>query len=249
MILSRGDRSPRHVGREDSMRPWDGIISEEEQRAYRAAGFGKPVGMGSRPALLIIDVQYRTVGTVRRPFWEAIQEFPTSCGEAGWKAVDRIAPLLAEFRRRGFPVLYPHVAPKRAYDAGRLAQKVPAIMNIPEKGYEFVAEAAPVEGDVLVPKRHPSAFFGTALASYLIDLGADSLVVTGCTTSGCVRATVVDAFAYNFRVTVPEDCVYDRSAVSHAVNLFDMSEKYADVMPAADVVARLPASAGRAAAA
>jgi len=227
------------------MRPWDGIISEEEQRAYRAAGFGKPVGMGQRPALLIIDVQYRTVGTQRKPFWEAIEEFPTSCGETGWWAVDRIVPLLAVFRERHWPVLYPHVAPKRAYDAGRLAQKVPSIMNISEKGYEFVAEVAPVEGDILVPKRHPSAFFGTALVSYLVDLGADTLVVTGCTTSGCVRSTVVDAFAYNFRVTVPEDCVYDRSAVSHAVNLFDMAEKYADVMPAADVIARLPGRSAR----
>ena len=223
------------------MRPWDGIISDEEQRAYRAAGFGKPVGMGRRPALLIIDVQYRTVGTQRAPFWEAIKEFPTSCGELGWRAVDNIAPLLREFRRRGFPVLYPHVAPKLAYDTGRLAQKVPSIMTISEKGYEFAAEIAPAQGDILIPKKHPSAFFGTALVSYLIDLGVDTLVVTGCTTSGCVRGTVVDAFAYNFRVTVPEDCVYDRSRVSHAVNLFDMSEKYADVMPAAEVLNRLPA--------
>ena len=231
------------------MRPWDGIISDEAQRAYRAAGFGKPVGMGQHPALLIIDIQYRTIGTQRKPFWEAIKEFPTSCGEVGWRAVDRIAPLLGEFRRRGFPVLYPHVAPKLAYDAGRLAQKVPSIMTISEKGYEFAAEIAPAQGDILIPKKHPSAFFGTALVSYLIDLGVDTLVVTGCTTSGCVRGTVVDAFAYNFRVTVPEDCGYDRSRVSHAVNLFDMAEKYADVMPAAEVTARLPAGTGRSAAA
>jgi len=234
------------------MRPWDGIISEEEQRAYGAAGFGRPTGVGRRPALLIIDVQYRTVGTVSRPFWESIREFPTSCGDVGWKAVEHIAPLLAEFRRNGWPVLYPHVAPKRAYDAGRLADKVPAIMTVSEKGYEFVAEVAPREGDILVPKRHPSAFFGTALTSYLIDLGADTVVVTGCTTSGCVRASVVDAFAYNFRVAVPEDCVYDRSQVSHAVNLFDMASKYADVMPAAALIETLraaaaPATAGRAA--
>lgn len=231
------------------MRPWDGIISEEERKAYRAAGFGKPSGVGERPALLIIDVQYRTVGTVRRPFWEAIEEFPTSCGEVGWQAVDHIAPLLAEFRRHGWPVLYPHVAPKRAYDGGRLAEKVPSIMAIPKKGYEFVREIAPVDGDILVPKRHPSAFFGTALASYLIDLRADTLVVTGCTTSGCVRGTVVDAFAYNFKVVVPWDCVYDRSATSHAVNLFDMAEKYADVMPLDEVLATLDApalAAGRA---
>ena len=75
--------------------------------------------------------------------------------------------------------------------------------------------------------------------SHLIDLGVDTVVATGCTTSGCVRGTVVDAFSYNFRVAVPEDCVYDRSEISHAVNLFDMSEKYADVMPVADLINKL----------
>ena len=222
------------------MKPWDGIISEEEQRAYRAAGFGNPSGIGKRPALLIIDVQYRTVGSERRPFWEAIKEYPTACGEVGWKAVDRIVPLLAEFRRRGWPVLYPHVALKnKATDGGRLAAKVPAIMDVALKGYEFVAEVAPREGDVLLPKKHPSAFFATPLVSHLIDLGVDTLVVTGCTTSGCVRSSVVDAFAYNFRVVVPYDCVYDRSATSHAVNLFDMASKYADVLPSAELLLRL----------
>jgi len=221
------------------MRPWDGIISEDEQKAYRAAGFGKPTGMGTRPALLIIDVQYRTTGTVEKPFWEAIKEFPTSCGDVAWNAVRNIQPILALFRDKNWPVLYPHVAPKKAYDGGRLAAKVPSIMTIPEKGYEFVAEVAPVDGDILVPKKQPSAFFGTALTSYLIDVDADTLVVTGCTTSGCVRSSVVDAFAYNFRIAVPEDGVYDRSKVSHAVNLFDMSEKYADVMPSADLLKNL----------
>ena len=150
-----------------------------------------------------------------------------------------IQPLLALFRQKSWPVLYPHVARKVATEGGRLAEKVPAIMNIADKGYEFVSEIAPVAGDVLLPKKHPSAFFGTALVSHLVDLSADTLVVTGCTTSGCVRGTVVDGFAYNFRVLVPQECVYDRSATSHAVNLFDMASKYADVAPVADVLARL----------
>lgn len=221
-------------------KPWDGIISEEEQKAYRAAGFGRAGGIGQRPALLIIDIQYRTIGTTPKPFWESIREFPTSCGEIGWNAMHNVAVLLAEFRRNGWPVLYPHVAPKnKATDGGRLAQKVPAIMNIPQKGYEFPAEIAPREGDVLIPKKHPSAFFATPLASHLIDLQADTLVVTGCTTSGCVRGSVVDAFAYNFRVLVPQDAVYDRSAVSHAVNLFDMASKYADVGTTSEILERL----------
>jgi maleamate amidohydrolase len=107
---------------------------------------------------------------------------------------------------------------------------VPAIMNIAQKGYQFVAEVGPREQDILLPKKHPSAFFGTPLASYLINARADTIVVTGCTTSGCVRGTVVDGFAYNFRALVPYDAVYDRSATSHAVNLFDMASKYADVL-------------------
>jgi maleamate amidohydrolase len=211
-------------------RPWDGIISEQEQRAYNAAGFGRTTGLGARPALLIIDVQYRTVGTTPKPFWEAIKEFPTACGEIGWHAVRHIERILHLFRERNWPVLYPYVSPKETFDAGRLSDKVPAIMTVASKGYEFVAEVAPREQDILLPKKHPSAFFGTPLVSYLINAGADSLVVTGCTTSGCVRGSVVDAFAYNFRVLVPHDAVYDRSATSHAVNLFDMASKYADVL-------------------
>ena len=204
-------------------------IDDLTRRRYEAAGFGRPVGLGRRPGLLIIDVQYRTVGTTPMPFDDALGEFPTSCGEVGWQAVGHIERLLALFRAKGWPVLYPHVAPKKEYDQGALGAKVPGIMSIPEKGYEFVAEVAPRDGDVLLPKRHPSAFFGTPLASYLVQADVDSLVVTGCTPSGCVRASVVDAFSYNYKVAVPSDAVYDRSPTVHEVNLFDMAQKYADV--------------------
>lgn len=221
--------------------PWSGVITADDEARYEAAGFGRPAGVGRRPALLIIDVQYRTVGDTPKPFFDSVRDhYPTSCGEAGWAAVERIAPLLAAFRERSLPVLYPHVAPKQAYDAGRLAAKVPAIMDVPDKGYRFVEAVEPAEGDILIPKRHPSAFFATSLTSYLVDLGVDWLVVTGCTTSGCIRASVVDAFALNFRVTVPHDAVYDRSPTVHAVNLFDMAQKYADVTTAADVLGALP---------
>jgi len=221
--------------------PWAGIVSADEIAAYEAAGFGRPQGMGKRPALLIIDVQYRTVGTQRQPFWEAIKEFKTACGEVGWRAVDHIRPLLELFRELQLPVIYPYVSPKESFDVGRLAEKVPALMKVAANGYQFVPEVAPREQDILLPKKHPSAFFGTPLVSYLVDLGVDSLVVTGCTTSGCVRGSVVDGFAYNFRCTVPIECVYDRSATSHAVNLFDMAAKYADVKPVVDVMAELRA--------
>jgi len=215
---------------------WSDLIQPEEMEIYQHAGFGRRGGLGARPALLVIDIQYRTVGTVRQPIREAMKEFPTACGEAGWRAVDALQPVLALFRQRDWPVLYPHVAPKVASDAGRLAAKVPTMMGISPRGYDFVEAVAPREHDILVPKKHPSAFFGTALVSHLVDLGADTLVVAGCTTSGCVRASVVDAFSYNFRVVVPTECVYDRGPTPHKASLFDMSQKYADVMPVEEVL-------------
>lgn len=219
-------------------------IDTETTERYDLAGFGRPVGLGSRPALLIIDVQYRTTATSRVPFREAIQEYPTAVGEDAWNAVDNIAKLLELFRRNDWPVLYPHVAPKYDFDQGALGAKIPAIMNIPAKGYEFVEEIAPREGDVLLPKKHPSAFFGTPLASYLVQLGVDTLVVVGCSTSGCVRSTVIDAFSYNYKVSVPSDAVYDRSRVIHDVNLFDLDQKYADVYETDELLRQLEALAG-----
>ncbi len=221
------------------MKPWDKIISEKEKEAYRAAGFGRKGGFGKRPALLIIDVQYRTSGSIPMPFWESIKEYPTSCGEVAWKAIDKITELLKIFREKNWPVIYPFVAPKENFDKGQLAAKVPTIMNIPEEGYKFVDQVSPEKNDILVPKKHPSAFFGTSLSSYLIDLNIDTLVLSGCTTSGCIRASVIDAFSLNYKTIVPYDAVYDRSETSHLINLFDMSEKYADIMPTNELTSNL----------
>ncbi|WP_340260026.1 isochorismatase family protein [Roseobacter sp. HKCCA0882] len=219
------------------MAAWDQVITDDEKKRYKEAGFGGQGSIGKRPALLIIDVQYRTIGTKPKPYWEAIKEYPTSCGDVGWSAVENIKRLVSLFRDRGFPILYPHVAPKNlATDGGRLAEKIPSIMGIDSKGYEFVEEIAPISGDILLPKKHPSAFFGTPLVSHLIDLNVDTLVVTGCTTSGCIRSSVTDAFAYNFKVLVPDDAVYDRSPTSHAVNLWDMNAKYADVHTSSEII-------------
>lgn len=224
-------------------RPWDGIIPEGEQATYELAGWGKPTGIGHRPALLIIDVQYRTFGERPLPIQEAVRQLPTSCGEYGWRAVPHIAKLLATFREIGAPVLYPHVAMKGKKDKGQFETKVPGVMTVPPRGYEFVAEVAPGPDDILIPKWHASAFHGTGLTSYLIGLGVDTVVLTGCTTSGCVRATAVDACQLNYKVVVPENAVYDRSPTSHAVNLFDMASKYADVLPADELIAQLLARA------
>lgn len=219
---------------------WRAAIPAEEWEIYELAGFGRKSGLGERPAVAVIDVQYRTVGDTPLPIRESMQRYyRTSCGEAGWRAVAGIQRLLAAARTAGAPVIYPHVAPKTSLDAGRTGAKIPSLLEVPDRGYHFVEEVAPHEGDLLLPKRHPSAFFGTALASYLIDMRVDTLILTGCTTSGCVRASAIDACAYNFYCAVVEECVYDRSPTSHDVNLFDIHSKYADVLPLADAVAYL----------
>src|ERR1700726_2588038 len=122
------------------MNPWDGIIPQQEQEAYRGAGFARRTGLGKHPALAITDVPYRTAGTQPPPFMEAIKEFPPAGGQVGWDAVRQIARVLALFRRKGWPVLYPYVSPKESFDKGRLADKVPALMTVARRGYDFVAE-------------------------------------------------------------------------------------------------------------
>jgi maleamate amidohydrolase len=219
--------------------PWDDVLPLEERETYALAGLGGAAGFGKRPALLVIDVQYRSVGDRPMPIREAIKQYPTSCGEAGWHAIAHIAELMRLFRENNWPVIFPHVALKVNQDRGAFSAKIPGIMRIPPEGYDFVREVAPRSGELLLPKTQASAFFGTPLATYLIGARVDSLVVTGCTTSGCVRASVVDACALNFKSLVPSDAVYDRSPTSHAVNLFDIASKYADVVSTDAAIERL----------
>jgi maleamate amidohydrolase len=230
-------------------RIWDDYITDLDRKVYEKAGFGSSAGFGSRPAILIIDVQYRTVGEAREPILDAMDTYPTAVGERGWAAVDKIRELLEVARPKGVPVLYPVVERKDRFDTGRWKDKIPGMDSeehrIGDRGTQIVEELAPEPGDVVISKRYASAFFGTPLMTYLNDLDVDTLLVTGCTTSGCVRATVVDAFSYAFRVIVPEDAVYDRGEASHAINLFDMSQKYADILTTEEVISfldGLPAS-------
>jgi len=215
-----------------STRVWDAHISEQDKVVYQRLKMGAArTGFGVKPAVLVIDVQYRTVGDKPAPLLESMEKYyPLSCGQAGWDAVHAIAQLLDVARPKNVPILYPYVAPKKEQDRGRMGQKIQALIGVPDRGYDFVDKVAPNDGDYLLPKRHASAFFGTPLVSYLNDLRVDTLILTGCTTSGCVRATAIDSTSYNFRVIVPEECVYDRQEVSHAVNLWDINAKYGDVI-------------------
>ena len=223
-----------------SARLWMQSIPADDRSIYELSGFGGSSGFGSRPALLVIDVQYRTAGEQPLPIREAITSmYPTACGEAAWQAIPHIVELIEAARSADIPIVYPYVALKKPVDGGRFGDINPLVTSIAAKGYDFVEEVAPQPEDVLLPKRHASAFFGTALTSYLVDFGVDTVILAGCTTSGCIRATAVDAFSYNFITIVAEECVYDRIRISHDISLFDLDAKYADVLSNESIIAKL----------
>lgn len=208
---------------------WRETVVETDVERYRRAGFGRSTAWsGRRPLLLIIDVQYQTTGPAGMSTEESMNLYPRSCGEWGWDAVGHIRELLTAAREAALPVAYAAVA-EQAGPSGRLGQKAPNRVYAGE-AYDIVEEVAPAAGERVFRKTAPSPFFGTLLTSHLIDLGCDTVVLAGCTTSGCIRAAAVDAFSYNYRVLVPEDAVYDRSWRAHCANLFDLDQKYGDVV-------------------
>ncbi|MYA14941.1 MAG: isochorismatase family protein [Acidimicrobiaceae bacterium] len=169
--------------------------------------------------------------------------WPTGHSQTGWPAVDANARLLAEVRRLGYPVYFTKMYEDPTHSAapsqkGRwktVGRRLPD-PDLPP-GDVIVDELAPKPGELVVCKHHkPSGFFGTELAALLVYDKVDTVVVTGMTTSGCVRATAVDAFQYNFDVVIPFECVADRSQISHKVNLLDLHMKYADVAPLDHVI-------------
>ena len=218
------------------MATWDDILTERDKQVFAAAGYGKRQGFGSRPAVIVVDVNYNFVGDTPEPILESIKKYRNSCGEEGWQGVYQISRLLDAARGKGVPIFYSTAPSQRsALAAGRWHGKnrrgEEDFQRRSQDGNEIVREIAPHEGDIVILKDKPSVFFGTPLMSYLHELQVDTLLVAGTTTSGCVRATVVDAFSYNFKVVVAEECVFDRGQASHKVNLFDMQAKYADVVP------------------
>lgn len=216
-------------------RVWDDVLSERDREVYRAAGYGARAGGGSRPALLVIDVTYDFVGDKPEPILDSIKKFPNSCGEVGWRGMEYIRELLELCREQDVPIFYTKGMDERsAITRGSWTWKNAKAMNKGElaerMGNEIPDMIAPRAGELVIQKTKPSGFFGTPLSSYLIGLGVDTVLVTGTTTSGCVRATVIDAFSNNFRTIVVEEGVFDRGEVSHKINLFDMHSKYADVI-------------------
>jgi maleamate amidohydrolase len=228
-------------------RNWRELIPEEVKEVYRRAGFGGRLGLGERPALLVIDMQVAQIGDKPEPVLDSVRQYPLSAGEAGWRALEKISEFLEESRRAGIPIIYT-VIEHEPFERSLWKSKMPSSGKPSVASAEakaIVKEIAPQKGDLIIRKKRSSAFFGTPLLSYLHHMKVDTLLMTGCTTGSCVRTTVVDASQNNFYPAIVEECVFDRSWIMHAFNLFEMDAKWADVLTLAEVVKYLRELAAR----
>ncbi len=214
----------------------DNVSYESARLIYYEKGIGaKRVGYGKKFAVLVIDMQ--------NAFIKAKFQLGVAAGleNSAMRVVAAIASLLSAARKASVPIVYTRsVLRSDETDLAPFHKKWPTT-EIYEGavGSEIIQDIKPLKEDKVIVKRRPSGFFATELDLHLRSMGIDTVIVTGATTSGCVRATVVDAASYNYFVIVPKECVLDRSAHPHEANLFDMSMKYADVVDLDEVDARI----------
>jgi maleamate amidohydrolase len=197
---------------------------------YEKQGFAQSLGFGRSPALVVVD------------FVNGFNDADQFGGGNIDAAIKCTVPLLAAARDAGIPIAFTRVVyADDGSDAGVFAQKVPSLKTLTEtcEASQVVPELAPRPGEYILRKTQASAFFGTEFAAWLLLRGVDTLLVTGCTTSGCVRATAMDACAHNLRPIVVTDCVGDRAIGPHEANLFDLQQKYADLMTADEVMEKI----------
>jgi nicotinamidase-related amidase len=186
----------------------------------------------------LIDLYRWVFGDEPEPLLESITKWPGSCGLEGWKAIPDIQKLLSAARSAGIPVIHTtgaelpmhHWANRTEREADAEAAERASRKN------DILPEVAPLEGELVIRKSSPSAFWGTPLIGHLVSHGIDTIIVGGESTSGCVRASVVDGCTSRFNMFVAEECVFDRHEATHAVELFTMNQKYAAVVPVQETV-------------
>lgn len=209
-------------------------LTSQDRAVIKAAGYGRERGLGRRPALVLVDFQRAYLGA-DRPVLDQLGEWPTGGGAAAWQALRAALPLLAAARESGVPTVLTRIAYPPGHEGGSVfVAKRGASSTFVEgqPGTELASTLGQDSRDVVVTKQAASALFGTGLEERLARLEVDTLVVAGLSTSGCVRATVVDAASHGYRVAVVPEACADRLALSHGVSLLDLCMKYADLLPA-----------------
>lgn len=223
-------------------RVWEKFLTEQD-RAHVARRPRSGKGFGERPALLLIDLYRSVFGDEPQPLLGAVDTWPSTCGLAGWNAIPHIQQLLSAARAARIPVVHTTGMSDRPWLRGTELDPEhavdPAIRDRLRRRFDIIDEVAPIDGELVIRKSAASGFLGTPLIGHLVDRGIDTVIVGGESTSGCVRASVVDGCGNRFHMIVVEECVFDRHEACHAINLFDMSQKYADVLSLPDVLAYL----------
>ena len=214
---------------------WRGFVDEETEEIY--SHYKRDVFVGENPAVLMVDVYKASYEGGQQRVIDVIKEHPSSCGERAWAMVEPAKQLLEASRAAGIPITYCTGDTRSSSNKGRATNR--QVLNEHNESYDILDELAPEDGELVVYKQRASAFYGTPLMSHLTQMGIQSLIMGGGTTSGCLRAAVQDAKANGFHVTLVEECCYDRTAMNHMVNLFDMHHKYADVMHLDEVLTHI----------
>jgi nicotinamidase-related amidase len=213
------------------MRDWEKYLPEEDRKIYEKAGYSKKQPFGKNPALIVIDVVMSFTGTKPMPVLQAIEEFPTSCGQNAWDALPKIKELLEASRAAGIRVVFIKGNPMDKFFAGDTTKGVMTRdATFSKYDHPIHPMVAPRSDEYVVQKSKGSAFFGTVLSSFLVRNGIDSVLISGCVTSGCVRATTIDAWNHGFVPCVVEEAVFDRSLHSHLTSLFELNAKYSTVV-------------------
>jgi maleamate amidohydrolase len=220
---------------------WKDIVDPEIIEIYKA--YVRDIFVGPKPAIVAIDLYNKAYDGGNKPVSEVNKIHSGSCGENAWKAIEPTQRLFAAARAAGVPVIYT----TRHADTAGVKSTNRRMKEESEDQYGIFNQLSPQPGELVIYKERASAFFGTPLIAHLRQLGVESLIICGESTSGCVRASTVDAYSYGFHNVVVEECTYDRSMLSHKVNLFDLHHKYADVMHIEDVLAHLEKSQRKAA--
>ena len=216
---------------------WKDVVGPEVLEIYKH--YKRETFVGPAPALLAIDLYELAYQGGPRPMPELLATYPSSCGEAAYAAIPPTQRLFAAARAAGLPIFYTTSDAREASKPKALGATRRQKAVLADNVWDIRPEFAPQENDVIITKQRASGFFGTPLQAHLQQLGIRSLIVCGESTSGCVRASCVDGYSLGFHVTIAEECCFDRSPLSHKVNLFDLHHKYADVMHIDEIVAQL----------
>lgn len=219
-------------------RVWEDLLTDVDKLVIQKGGYGKSRGLGKKPMLMIIDVQHNYVGE-KVPIEQQLDKWPSGGGAAAWAAIENIIKVKKAAEEAGIPIFQSRNVQKKTLAFDSFGTKT----NRDQTKYldgrpetQIISELTPGPNEMVIDKAYASVFYGTPFQSYLVKLGIDTIIIVGGSTSGCCRATAVDAVTRNYNVAMIEDAIYDRIQLSHKAALLDCWMKYCDVVNTEQII-------------